>query len=251
MLPRACYWRWCPVRLSVRRGLVAVSASVNFQPPRGDRQHKKKSAGRAARCRPRSLLIATCPPTRPPARRAKGDPAIRGPGIRACGATVSAAEPAWARGIGRGRASGAGRTAHSRRTNRRPAGACATCECEASGAGAAARHMQAGGRRVMERGNWLQSRLRLTSHARFVSTRRIIAAAAAAAVGGAVWVHRRGVASLGFFFFFLYYSELYCEGSPMAMALMQIFRLCVVSFFFPSHAHAYSTCIRIRAGLAF
>lgn len=182
---------------------------------------------------------ATCPPTRPP----EGDPAIRGPGIRACRATVSAAEPAWARGIGRGRASGAGRTAHSRRTNRRPAGACATCECEASGAGAAARHMQAGGRRVMERGNWLQSRLRLTSHARFVSTRRIIAAA--------VELFGFTVASLGFSFFFLYYSELYCEGSPMAMALMQIFRLCVVSFFFPSHAHAYSTCIRIRAGLAF
>jgi hypothetical protein len=116
-VPLPLRWRWCPVRLCVRRGLVAVSASVNFQPPRGDRQHKKKSAGRAARCRPRSLLIATCPPPPPPPP--PGDPAIRDPGIRACGATVSAAEPAWARGIGRGRASGAGRTAHSRRTNRR------------------------------------------------------------------------------------------------------------------------------------
>jgi hypothetical protein len=62
------------------------------------------------------------------------------------------------------------------------------------------------------------------SHARFVSTRRIIAAA--------VELFGFTVASLGFSFFFLYYSELYCEGSPMAMALMQIFRLCVVSFFF-------------------
>jgi hypothetical protein len=70
------------------------------------------------------------------------------------------------------------------------AGACATCECEASGAGAAARHMQAaGGRRVMERGNWLQSRLWLTCSV--CSTRRIIAAAAAAAgVGGAVCLFR-------------------------------------------------------------
>jgi hypothetical protein len=162
LLPRACHWRWCPVRLCVRRGLVAVSASVNFQPPRADRQHKKKSAGRAARCRPRSLLIA--PHARPPSRPPEGDPAIRGPGIRACGATVSGAEPAWARGIGRGRASGAGRTAHSRRTNRRRRVRDVRVRGERRGGRrAAARHMQAGGRRVMERGNWLQSRLRLTS----------------------------------------------------------------------------------------
>lgn len=227
MLPRACHWRWCPVRLCVRRGLVAVSASVNFQPPRADRQHKKKSAGRAARCRPRSLLIA--PHARPPSRPPEGDPAIRGPGIRACGATVSGAEPAWARGIGRGRASGAGRTAHSRRTNRRRR----VRDVRVRGEPRAARGQL---RATCRLGRWGQAR-----H----GTRELAPVQAPAHMLGLflrgallllllppVLVELFGftVASLGFFFLFLYYSELYCEGSPMA--LMQIFRLCVVSFFF-------------------
>lgn len=162
---------------------------------------------------------ATCPPTLPPARRGSGHPGsgdtrVRGHGVRG-GASVGARDWTWTGEWGR--------TDSPLAPHQPPPARARRASGEASGAGAAARHMQAGGSRAGASWNaGTGSSPGSGSHARFVSTRRIIAAA--------VELFGFTVASLGFSFFFLYYSELYCEGSPMA--LMQIFRLCVVSFFF-------------------
>jgi len=120
-------WRWCP---AVRPGLVAVSASLISTAPRRQTTTRRRwprqgSAG---------------PPVAGRGAFNSRPQGIRG--ICACGARVSTVEPAWPRGIGCGRACGAGRPASRAPLAPHQPPVRARATCEANGAGAAARHMQ-------------------------------------------------------------------------------------------------------------